>query len=46
MLLELATAKGIKAAGEARDSLGKSMKPEQIVEAKKRALDWKAKPEL
>jgi len=46
MLLSLAAAKGIKAAGEAREKLMKSMDSAQVAEAEKMAHDWKPKPEL
>jgi uncharacterized protein len=46
MLYTLAAQHGVKAAGDAKDSLAKSMTAEQIAEADKKARDWKPKFEL
>jgi len=45
MLYSLAAAQGIKAAGAAKDRLAKSMTPEQLSEADKRARAWRPKLE-
>lgn len=46
MLYSLAAQHGVKAAGDAKDRLAKSMTAAQIAEADKKAHDWKPKFEL